>query len=164
MSFFAEFDFEIVYRPGDKNTNAHFLSRSAEEEKVLMVLNVGLEASLEKLYSYLNSGIAEASTSEERRHTKIRANNYLLFDGEMYRRTIHSLRFIPRVEERMRIIKGLHDEIGHWDFRTTDTIMGERFWWPTMRQDVAHFVRSCYICQKMNPPEQHRPFGKLPVS
>lgn len=33
-----------------------------------------------------------------------------------------------------------------------------------MRPDVAHFVRSSDIYQKTNPPEQHQPFGKLPVS
>ena len=33
-----------------------------------------------------------------------------------------------------------------------------------MRMEVAHFVRSCDVCQKTNPPEQSTPYGKMPVS
>lgn len=56
MSLFAEFDFEIVYRPGDKNTNTEYLSRLVEDEKVLLERDIGLGQDLEKVYSYLSTG------------------------------------------------------------------------------------------------------------
>ena len=48
-------------------------------------------------------------------------------------------------------MRGLHDEIGHWSFTTTHKIISDRFWWPKIRIDVAHFVWSCDSCQKANP-------------
>ena len=94
----------------------------------------------------------------------MKAKSYLLHNGSLYRRTVKGLRYIPDEDKRLSIMKGLHDEIGHWDFATTYEIISGRFWWPKIRPDVAHFVRSCDVCQKVNPSEQHRPFGKIPVS
>lgn len=164
MSLFAEFDFEVVYRPGKKNANADYLSRPVEEHEVTMVMDIGIEEDLAAVQTYLSTGVVFGETHGERRATKMKAKKYLVHEGDMFRRTSKGLRFVPKVEERLRIMKGLHDEIGHWDFRTTYTVIAEMFWWPTMRPDVAHFVRSCDICQKTNPPEQKRPYGKLPVS
>lgn len=89
----------------------HYLSRPVEGEKVRIVLNVGLEPCLELVSSYLKTGETQGDTAVERRHIKMKANNYLLYDGEMYRRTTHGLRFVPKIEDRMKIIKGLHDEL-----------------------------------------------------
>ena len=61
-------------------------------------------------------------------------------------------------------MRGLHDEFGHWSFVTTYKIIYDRFWWPKIRIDVAHFVPSCDSCQKSNPPEQNGPYGSMPVS
>lgn len=61
-------------------------------------------------------------------------------------------------------MKGLHDEIGPWDFSTTYRIISERFWWSAIQIKVARFVRSFDMCQKTNPPEQGLPYGKMPVS
>lgn len=33
-----------------------------------------------------------------------------------------------------------------------------------MRPDVATFVKSCHMCQEVNPSEQRVPYGKIPVS
>ena len=164
MSLFAEFDFEIVYRPGEKNANADYLSRPVQGKVDMMVLNIGMEEDLAAVYKYLETGMTGAETQAERRSIKMKAKKYLVHEGEIYRRTARGLRYVPKVEARLRIMKGLHDEIGHWDFRTTYAIITEKFWWPTVRPDVAQFVRSCDTCQKTNPPEQHRPYGKLPVS
>lgn len=60
-------------------------------------------------------------------------------------------------------MKGLHDEIGHWDFNKTYRIMSERFLWPAMRMEVYYFVESGDICQKTNPPVQGLAYGKMPV-
>ena len=62
------------------------------------------------------------------------------------------------------IIRGLHDEIGHWRFATTSKIISDRFWWPKIRMDVAHFVRNCESFQKANPQEKNVPNGRMPVS
>lgn len=47
---FTEFDFEIVYRPGEKKTNASYMSRPVECKSIMIVLSVGLEDDLEQVY------------------------------------------------------------------------------------------------------------------
>lgn len=44
MSMFAEDDFEIKYRPGEKNSNVDYLSRPVDE-KVMVLLSEKLEKS-----------------------------------------------------------------------------------------------------------------------
>ena len=61
-------------------------------------------------------------------------------------------------------MRGLHDEIGHCSFATTHKIISGRFWWPKIRIDVSHFVRSCNSCQKSNRSEQNTPYVRMPVS
>lgn len=108
--------------------------------------------------------VAQGETSESRRIIKVKFENNLLFEGNLYRRTVHGLSFIRKVDDRASIMKGLHDRIGHWDFRTTYDLIIERFWWPTMHPDDDVFVGRCDVCWWTNLLEQHEPFGKLRVS
>ncbi len=87
-----------------------------------------------------------------------------MYDGNLYRRTAGVLQFAPAEDERIIIMEGLHNEIGHWDFATTYQIITDGFWWSTMRPDIAHFVRSCDPYQKTDPPERRSPYGEITVS
>ena len=40
MCLLAEFDLEVVYRPGEKSSNADYPSRPLEEQKRMMITNV----------------------------------------------------------------------------------------------------------------------------
>ena len=50
-------------------------------------------------------------------------------------------------EDRLRIIRTAHDDIGHKGFYATRTLIMERFWWPHMQYDISWFVRTCHHCQ-----------------
>ena len=104
------------------------MSHPAEDEKILLIFNIGYKNSLEKMYYYLSTGEAQAEIPEVRRYIKMKTRNFMLYDSEMYRRTMHGLNFIPKFEARMRIMKVIHEEVGHWDFRTTYAIISKRFW------------------------------------
>ena len=84
--------------------------------------------------------------------------------GDLYRRTAKGLRFVPRERAHTFIMRGLHDEIGHWSFATTYKIISDRFCWPKIRVDDAQFVRSCDSCQKANPSERNWLYRRMPVS
>ena len=83
MSLLAEFNFEIVYRPGEKNANADYLSRPVQGKADVMVLRIGMKEDLTAVYKYLETGTEDAKTQAERRSIKIKAKNYLLYEGEM---------------------------------------------------------------------------------
>ena len=163
MSLFSEFDFEIVYRSGEKNSNADFLSRPVEES-IAMIMSTDLEEDLQAVVRYLTKGKVDGTSPSVRRAVKVRAKNYLMYEEELFRRTARGLRYVPSVEDRHSIMTALHDDIGHWGFAATYQMISDRFWWPKMRPDISHFVKSCDACQRTNPPEQSSPFGKIPVS
>ena len=58
MSVFSQNEFEVHYRPGTRNANAHYLSRSSAE--VNMVLSMGLESDLMTVVEYLKTKTVEA--------------------------------------------------------------------------------------------------------
>lgn len=59
---------------------------------------------------------------------------------------------------RTRVIKEMHDipMAGHRGVRKTQELVGRQFWWPTLRQDVAEYVSTCDLCQRMKSCNQKR--------
>ena len=51
----------------------------------------------------------------------------MLYDSEIYRGTMRGLKFVPKAEALMRIMKGLYNLIGLWYFHTSYAIVYERF-------------------------------------
>lgn len=43
-----------MFRPGDKNANADYILRTVEDEKVIIVLNVGMEETVER-YTHIST-------------------------------------------------------------------------------------------------------------
>ena len=76
---------------------------------------------------YLSRGTIDSASSTVARTIKIHAKNYHMHRGDLYRRTAKGLRFVPGEKGRISIMKGLHDEIGHWSFATTYKIISDRF-------------------------------------
>ena len=65
---------------------------------------------------------------------------------------------------RNSIMRGLHNEIGHWSLAPTYQITSDRLWRPKIRIDAAHIVRSCDSFQEANTLEQNGPYGRNPIS
>jgi hypothetical protein len=61
-------------------------------------------------------------------------------------------------ELRTRVIREMHDipMAGHRGVRKTQELVGRQFWWPTLRQDVAEYVSTCDLCQRMKSCNQKK--------
>ena len=160
ISIFSEYDFEVVYRSGPRSSNADCLSGPLEKEN--LVLTMGLESDWNSVAEYLSRGTTDRASSTVARAIKIRAKNYHMHGGELYRRTAKGLRFEQREKARISIMKGLHDDIGHWSFATTYQIISDRFWWPKIRIDVAYFVRSRDSARRLIHPNRTLRMGGCP--
>jgi len=49
--------------------------------------------------------------------------------------------------ERINILRETHDKLGHRGFYPTRRILADRFWWPSLDQDVTWYIKTCHQCQ-----------------
>ena len=47
----------------------------------------------------------------------------------------------------MSLIRDAHDKLGHKGFYSTRRTLLDRFWWPSLEQNVKWFVDTCHECQ-----------------
>ena len=50
---------------------------------------------------------------------KTNAETFLVWESRFFRRTVHVLRVVVPTSDREKVLKGFHDDIGHWDLNTT---------------------------------------------
>ncbi|KAJ5675385.1 protein SEY1 [Penicillium macrosclerotiorum] len=55
-------------------------------------------------------------------------------------------RVLDTEEDRQRVLKGAHDEIGHREREATYHLLKLRYWWEGMYTNTAEFVRSYIPC------------------
>jgi hypothetical protein len=53
---------------------------------------------------------------------------------------------VPK-EKRYKLLKEVHDILGHRKIYAMRMQLLERFWWPFLNQDVKWFVQTCHQCQ-----------------
>ena len=51
-------------------------------------------------------------------------------------------------DDRMRMMAGAHDSLGHRGFYATKMLIAERFWWPEFERDVSWYIKTCHLCQE----------------
>ena len=71
--------------------------------------------------------------------------------------------FLPS-EYKLQVLKGLHDDCGHFGVDRTLELVRDRFYWINMYKDVVAKVKNCYrcICRKARP--QHAPLVTVETS
>jgi len=48
---------------------------------------------------------------------------------------------------RIFLMSAAHNDVGHHGFYATNALLSERYWWPSMAQDISWFVSTCTLCQ-----------------
>ncbi|KAH3731798.1 hypothetical protein Pelo_17368 [Pelomyxa schiedti] len=64
---------------------------------------------------------------------------------------------IPRGNIKLRLMQNHHDDLkggGHRSSAKMYIVLSEKYWWPTMFQDLKEWVKSCPECQKFR---KHKP-------
>ncbi|VDP65566.1 unnamed protein product, partial [Schistosoma curassoni] len=52
------------------------------------------------------------------------------------------------------IVEQVHRELGHTGERKTEHAVRQRFWWPSIHEDVAQFCKNCNTCYRFKLPQQ----------
>ena len=71
--------------------------------------------------------------------------------------TFRGRRYVPFHQHlRTRLIKEFHDtpSVGHPGRAKTYELVSRSYWWKTMDQDIARYVRNCHSCARSKHPRQ----------
>jgi len=181
--FFQEYDFELIYRQGNKNGKPDSLSRRPDyindevEEKPETILDsknisvvpclVGISTDL---FSEIKNNLKDDPVSEDLRlyfapnnanqcyfYKPFRKmNKFKIEDNFIY---YNNLIYIPE-RHRSFILTKYHDTpaAGHLGVKRSLELISRNFWWPKMENDVRDFVKSCETFMR-NKKSRHRKYG-----
>jgi hypothetical protein len=57
--------------------------------------------------------------------------------------------YVPKGKLSVQVLKEEHDKplVGHKGEKATTSFVAKRFYWPRMKEDIAHYVKTCITCQ-----------------
>src|SRR5688572_6309761 len=55
----------------------------------------------------------------------------------------------------INVLQLTHDNKGHFRTQITIDFIRKKLWWPTMRQDIVNYIKTCDICQCEGPRQKH---------
>jgi len=157
----ADYDCEILYKPGKENVVADALSRiqiNALSPLPTKTLNVQvIEGYKKEPFSSLIQRVGEKGGTTER--YKIGKENLLYYRTDEYETWRLCL---PDIPYRKKVIHENHDLAiaGHPGFLQTYAKIARLYFWPGMSADIRKHTKECDACQRTKPSTQ-KPSGEL---
>jgi hypothetical protein len=72
-------------------------------------------------------------------------------DSQLYKKNGTKLRLVViDPDHKNSILLHAHENLGHRGIYAVQTVVEAQFFWPNMRKDIHHHVRSCHECQIRN--------------
>ena len=181
LSFFAEYNFEVKYKPGKQNALADALSRRPDYELAhVTTLSSSIMDLIRTAYAKDDHCVAllhalgsnEFKYSDIKLSARLRASlhRYSIDQGLLYYST--DVADPPRVvvphdeDLKYRILYEVHDTAigGHLGREKTYGGVCQSYWWPKLYKWVSTYVRTCETCQRVKPsPHSAAPLASLPV-
>jgi transposase InsO family protein len=105
---------------------------------------------MQAIYKFhMDAEIPEFEKAQVRRRFLNKCGEFFLKDSRMYKKNGQKspLLVITDPEHKHSILLHTHEKLGHRGIFAVATVIGTRFYWPKMRADIYHHVRSCHECQ-----------------
>ena len=76
------------------------------------------------------------------------ASDFFLLDDQLWKTDRHRKhKLVITKDRRLSIIKQAHNNLGHKRIFTVRLWLAERFWWPSMEDDIKWYIQTCHKCQ-----------------
>ncbi|POM61120.1 hypothetical protein PHPALM_29915 [Phytophthora palmivora] len=167
LSFFAEYNFCVEYKPGKLNVLADALSRRPNYElphvsrvttdlydRIRLAYQV--DENYTPLVQFLFDG-KDATVDMLSPRQRAQTHRYEMTDGLLHCRVDPGdpPRVVVSNDEDLKydILLEAHDApiSGHLGREKTYQMVSQTFWWPRMYKWVAHYVKTCETCQRVKP-------------
>ena len=56
---------------------------------------------------------------------------------------------VPRPDQRVQLVRQVHEELGHFGVRRTHSMLRNQYWWVGMHREVAAYVGKCEVCDRV---------------
>ena len=159
LDFIAEFDFDVIHRPGKSNVVADALSR-------LNVLECAATSSgqhVDQTWKNLTKDYKNDDKTNEMLEKIEAYPGFTVSQGKLYYTGAGRMQlYIPEGAYRELVLNECHDAryAGHLGIKKTTELLQRDFYWPTLAQDVETYVRTCEECQR-NKFSNQKPSGLL---
>ena len=91
----------------------------------------------------------EGCADKEYQKIKRRSPNYFIEEGQLKKRSTPFSQIIVTIPQlQQKIMKSLHEELGHRGVAETYRRIKLRYWWEGMKKIVKKWVQSCESCQR----------------
>jgi hypothetical protein len=188
LSFFAEYNFNVEYKPGKLNfigdglsrrPDLDFKTKTSSEVNAITCVRSSLMDDIKESYKkditcntllkYFNSDCKDTSKLDSKSLSRL--HRYSYHEGLIYYSIDHT--DDPRIlvpndtDLKERILYEYHDSpiSGHLGREKTFLAVSRDFYWPHLYKWVRKYVRTCEICQRVKPSGSNKaPLLSLPIA
>ena len=154
-----DYDLEVTHRSGRKHQDADCLSRSpvdapteelGDERHIFLISEEQMDWALQQRKDPKWSGIIEKLRKGEDPTIQ---RTYILCDEKLYKKTFvnngNFYRLCVPLDSREKVLSACHssETAGHLGVLKTRERVLSRYFWSSVREDVARYVRTCRQCQ-----------------
>jgi hypothetical protein len=100
---------------------------------------------------------SKGEEKEEERLTR-KATRFFVREGKLYQRDKQgNHQRVINKDERLTVLRQIHDGLGHKGFFPCRSQLYKRFWWPNAAEDLKWYLKTCQVCQERNIFKVHLP-------
>ena len=111
---------------------------------------IRLDQELKEIFKFLTTLEAPTHSSiQDQKRFIQKATQYFVKDHKMWKRRKDKTPLLVVFDQnhRLEILTQAHENLGHRGEQGVFETIRERYYWPHLRQDIRHHVRSCHQCQ-----------------
>jgi len=168
--FLQQFNFEIIYRPGKKHTNADVMSRLPQQDEVAVITELSANTDVatmrqlqqeEPLFRAImdkvrNVPISHALTRVQKQFVTARWPQFRIKDDLLYHMGPQGqLRLALPEDGRKKIFIELHSALfgAHLGYEKTLSRIAKFYYWPNMTDNILSWCNECVACATRKQPK-----------